>query len=68
MSAEVLPLFQAHTAEYCIFLHAIQYSKGLRQGHRNIPGHHLTGQLIAQELCKKLAGSQSDQSTAARTQ
>ena len=50
-SFEVLalaPLFQAYAEEHRIFLHGFS-------GHWNIAGHHLAGQLIAQELCKKLA-------------
>ena len=60
-SFEVLalaPPFQAYAEEHRIFLHGFPNS-GLGQGHWNIAGHHLAGQLIAQELCKKLARSQA---------
>ena len=36
-------------------------NSGLGQGHWNIAGHHLAGQLIAQELCRTLKGSQPAQ-------
>jgi hypothetical protein len=60
-SFEVLalaPPFQAYAEEHRIFLHGFPNS-GLGEGHWNIAGHHLAGQLIAQELCKKLARSQA---------
>ena len=53
-SFEVLalaPPFQAYAEEHRIFLHGFPNS-GLGQGHWNIAGHHLAGQLIAQELCR----------------
>lgn len=59
-SFEVLtlaPLFQAYAEEQRIFLHGFR-SSGLGLGHWNIAGHQLAGQLIAQELCKKLVRSQ----------
>lgn len=56
------PLFQAYAEEHRIFLHGFPNS-GLGQGHWNIAGHHLAGQLIAQELCRKLAGLQPVQVT-----
>ncbi len=52
------PLFQAYAEEHRIFLHGFQNSN-LGLGHWNLAGHHLAGQLIAQKLCKQLAGSQS---------
>ena len=64
-SFEVLalaPPFQAYAEEHRIFLHGFLNS-GLGQGHWNIAGHHLAGQLIAQELCRKLASSQPVQLT-----
>ena len=36
-------------------MHGFPYSHGLGEGHGNTDGHHLAGQLIAQELGKKLA-------------
>lgn len=51
------PLFQAYAEEQRIFLHGFP-SSGLGLGHWNIAGHHLAGQLIAQGLCRQLAGSQ----------
>ena len=54
------PPFQAYAEEHRIFLHGFPNS-GLGQGHWNIAGHHLAGQLIAQELCRTLKGSQPAQ-------
>jgi hypothetical protein len=50
------PVFQAYAEERKAFLHGFPNS-GLGQGHWNVAGHRLAGQVVAERLCTALADS-----------
>ncbi|MCK6494345.1 MAG: SGNH/GDSL hydrolase family protein [Nitrospira sp.] len=54
------PLFQAYAEERKVFLHGFANS-GLGQGHWNVAGHRLAGQVVAERLCHALQGPRPNQ-------